>query len=93
MFQYTVDIEHLVKNAFFENFPEESTNQNNVSTLDATLNMTHITDLYYAVTGNSHFCSKYPHIAFYIRVIGYPCSGYVTGFYNKRPICFTTTLY
>jgi hypothetical protein len=41
MFQYTVDIEHLVKNAFFENFPEESTNQNNVSTLDATLNMTH----------------------------------------------------
>lgn len=62
MFQYTVDIEHLVKNAFFENFPEESTNQNNVSTLDATLNMTYITDLYYAVTGNSHFCSKYPHI-------------------------------
>jgi hypothetical protein len=50
------------RNAFFENFPEESTNQNNVSTLDATLNMTHITDLYYAVTGNSHFCSKYPHI-------------------------------
>lgn len=61
MFQYTVDIKHLVKNAFFENFPEESTNQNNVSTLDAAINMTHITDLYYAVTGNSHFCSNYTH--------------------------------